>query len=369
MYKKLFNIHFKPIMVYCLSILLVFYFLILQNYNTCTIVHAASIEPGFRLESLCTANSQTKLDLAIWYPTMQKPIPINYGDWNLVVARGAKTYPGKYPAVILSHDSAGSRFSLHELATNLTQKGYIVVSVTHQGDNTDDMSLMFTINQITSRVQQLNTVIDFLMNDQELLDILDKQKIGIIGIGTGGTAALLLGGAKLDPSAWWDYCKNIKLLSSETIINDTYCSSWIKPKMDILAQSIDPHESYSNPRVKAIVTVAPGFGMLFSKESLASLSRPILLIEATKDYINPPRYHSQYIEKQLSTYYEMIVLPEASTVTLISPCSDSLEQVLPEMCSKTFNTTKQLIQKEIANASGIFFSTALIDYKKNNNDN
>ncbi|AGC50372.1 dienelactone hydrolase [Lawsonia intracellularis] len=364
MYKKFFNIYLNIITTHHLHFFLYFFLLTLLECITYTTSHAASIEPGIRLESLCIENNQTKLDLAIWYPTLQKPIQINYGDWNIIASHGAKPYPGKYPAIILSHDSAGSRFSLHELATTLTQKGYIVVSVTHQGDNADDMSLMFTIKQITGRVHQLNIIIDFLMNDQELFDILDTQKIGIIGIGTGGTAALLLGGAKLDPSAWWDYCNNIILPSSSIIVNDAYCSSWVKPKMNILAQQIDPQETYNNPRITAIVVVAPGFGMFFSKESLASLSRPILLVEATKDYINPPKYHSQYIEKQLSTYYEMIVLSEASTATLISPCSESLEQVLPEMCSKELDVTKQLIQKEIANTSAAFFTRCFSLFKK-----
>lgn len=359
MYKKFFNIYLK------ITTNLYFFFLILLVCITYTTSHAASIEPGIRLESLCIENNQTKLDLAIWYPTLQKPIQINYGDWNIIASHNAKPYPGKYPAIILSHDSAGSRFSLHELAATLTQKGYIVVSVTHQGDNADDMSLMFTIKQITSRIHQLNIVIDFLMNDQELFDILDTQKVGIIGIGTGGTTALLLGGAKLDPSAWWDYCNNIisQSQSSSITVNDAYCSSWIKPKMNILAQQIDPQETYHNPRITAIVVIAPGFGMFFSKESLASLAKPILLIEATKDYINPPKYHSQYIEKQLSTYYEMIILSEASTATLISPCSESLEQVLPEMCSKELDVTKQLIQKEIANASAVFFTKCFSSLK------
>lgn len=322
---------------------------------------AASISPGFRCESLWLPDEQTKLDLAIWYPTLQKPTAINYGDWNLIVARGAKPLPGKYPAIILSHNSAGSRFSLHELATILAQKGFIVVAPTHQGDNADSMNLMFTKQQIVTRIHQINITINFLINDQELFDIIDTQKIGIIGVGTGGTIALLLAGAKLDPSGWWDYCQNIvpnslkELLVLDPTISDTYCSSWVKPKMDILAQQIDPQTSYKNPRISAVISIAPSFGMLFSKDSLASICKPILLVEATNDFINIPKYHSQHIAKNLPEPHELSVLLEGSPSTLISACSDSLEQTLPEICSKDLDPTRSSIQIQIANTSEKFF--------------
>ena len=42
---------------------------------------------------------------------------------------------GKHPLILLSHDSAGSRFSLHELASELARNGFVVLAFTHPGDN------------------------------------------------------------------------------------------------------------------------------------------------------------------------------------------------------------------------------------------
>ena len=54
-------------------------------------------------------------------------------------SRGAAPVEGQHPLVVLSHDSAGSRFSLHALASQLARNGFVVVAPTHAHDNVDSL--------------------------------------------------------------------------------------------------------------------------------------------------------------------------------------------------------------------------------------
>ncbi len=348
---------------YYIPILHSIFICIISIYFPINNAHAAKIEPGFRTESLWLPKKQIKIDLAIWYPTLKKPLPVNYGDWYLFVAQNAKPLPGKYPVIILSHDSVASRFYHHHIATILTQKGFVVIAPTHQGDNADDMEHIFTLQQIKNRIYQINTIIDFLFKEKELSQIINTQQIGFLGIGIGGTVGLLLAGAKLDPAGWPDYChKTISTNSKNQPTLDIYCSSWTKKRIDTLVQNLDPQESYLNPRLSAIISVAPNFGMLFSKSSLASLKKPLLIVEIENDHINIPQYHSRNIVQQLSTPYELFVLKDTSPLLLIAPCSEALEQILPEICPKHLDKQKTYVCQQFTDKVALFFLT---NFKKN----
>lgn len=54
----------------------------------------------------------------------------------------------------------------------------------------DNMSLLFTWRQLETRAKELSSTLDLLLADQELAASIDKNRIGLLGFGTGGTAAL-----------------------------------------------------------------------------------------------------------------------------------------------------------------------------------
>lgn len=113
-------------------------------------------------------------------------------------ARGRPPVEGKHPLILLSHDSAGSRFSLHELASELARNGFVVLAFTHPGDNVDDMGALFMPVQVTDRAKQLTQALDIALADPETAPLIDPDRIGVLGVGPGGTAAMLIAGARLD---------------------------------------------------------------------------------------------------------------------------------------------------------------------------
>ena len=181
------------------------FFLLAFLILTCT-AYAAPLQPGFKTLGIWDPAKNVRLDFAVWYPSRSAPFQVNYGDWNFSAARGRPPVEGKHPLILLSHDSAGSRFSLHELASELARNGFVVLAFTHPGDNVDDMGALFMPVQVTDRAKQLTQALDIALADPETAPLIDPDRIGVLGVGPGGTAAMLIAGARLDATGWPIYC-------------------------------------------------------------------------------------------------------------------------------------------------------------------
>ena len=140
------------------------FFLLAFLILTCT-AYAAPLQPGFKTLGIWDPAKNVRLDFAVWYPSRSASFQVNYGDWSFSAARGRPPVEGKHPLILLSHDSAGSRFSLHELASELARNGFVVLAFTHPGDNVDDMGALFMPVQVTGRAKQLTQALDIALAD------------------------------------------------------------------------------------------------------------------------------------------------------------------------------------------------------------
>lgn len=309
------------------------------------------VQPGFRTLGVWTPTTGIRLDLAIWYPTNRSPSSIDYGNWTFSAARGAPPLTGQHPLVLLSHDSAGSRFSLHQLATALVQKGFVVAAPTHIGDNIDNMNLLFTGDQLIQRTRQLSATLDTLLSHSDTSSLIDPQRIGILGIGPGGTAALLLAGARLDPRGWGSYCS-----ASSARINDPYCSPWAKPRMDKLAGTPGIEASFRDRRIRIAAAVAPTYCMFLTPKGLSRIHIPLLLLKAGKDRLNRPPLDVEALTHALPPHLTQFgILPDANAAALMSPCSENLAQTLPELCLSVTPKVRGTVQLRLAQQASVFF--------------
>ena len=153
---------------------------------------ADSYQVGFRTLGQWSADTNLRLDVNIWYPSLRPPRELNYAPWTIAAARNGKPVEGRFPLLLLSHASPGTRFSYHDTAAWLASCGFVVAAPTHSQDCMDNMSLLFTWRQLETRAKELSSTIDLLLADQELAASIDKNRIGLLGFGTGGTAALQL---------------------------------------------------------------------------------------------------------------------------------------------------------------------------------
>jgi predicted dienelactone hydrolase len=214
------------------------------------------------------------------------------------------------------------------------------------------MSHLFSLEQLRSRAAQTRAALDTLLSQPETRGFIDARRIGIVGFGTGGTVALLLGGARLDGSNWPAYCDGAEA-------DDPYCSPWAASRMSALAASLPLPRPLTDTRIKAVAAVAPAYGMLFTGESLADLRTPTLLLRAEHDRINRSPLHADAIRHSMPYAPAYAVITGADSASLMSACPPSVLRDLPELFSKVSAEKRARIHNQLNTLLNSFFPEQL----------
>ena len=134
-----------------------------------------------------------------------------------------------------------------------------------------------------------------------------------------------------------------------------YCNPWARERMEALCKRLPLTRSLADQRIRAIAAVAPGFGMLFSRQSFHWFYPPLLLMAAPNDVLNAPSLHARRIYELMDKKPRWLNLPQADTGSLMAPCPESLALELPELCRSVSAETRTGIHKRMTEALGDFF--------------
>lgn len=321
-------------------------------------------QPGFRTLGIWIPKSGERLDVAVWYPSIRAPSEIHLGDWTLDVARGGKEAPGRFPLLVISHCTAGSRLSHHDTAEALARVGFVVAAPTHPGDNSNDTSLLFLPDQLTARPRHISTTISRLLRARETAAMIDPTRIGIIGFGTGGATALLLAGARPDGGGYAGYC-------DRTPPGDPYCTGWASERLARLPETLRPPQPgttdsasgdsapMGDSRIRAAALVAPGYGMLFPHTALTRVTIPVTILKADNDEVNRAPLHADALRAALPRPPEFTVLADADHYALMAACPPAVREELPELCGGVDEGTRHAIHRRLNALLARFFLATL----------
>ncbi|MCX2492018.1 alpha/beta fold hydrolase [Pedobacter sp. PF22-3] len=183
------------------------------------------------------------------YPTNEESRPIAFGPYIMNVSPDAEIIEKQFPLVIISHGNGGSHLLYRTISTHLAKNGYIVAMLEHYGNNRNNNTLENTTENLINRPRHVSLTIDFLLSDKSFSRNILQNKIGVIGHSMGGYTALALAGG-------------IPRTKEGLVV-----------------------EVASDPRVKAIVLLAPGVGWFMN--SLNRVAIPILMLTAEHDPVTP----------------------------------------------------------------------------------
>ena len=252
------------------------------------------------------SRNNRRIQLTIWYPALKK----KDDEGRLIAFNAEPDLSGApYPLILTEPDSASYIFKSH-----LVSHGFVMAVVNPPGSfskwdfQTTDWPLdfLFALDQIASNPPS------------GLEGVIDATHTGVTGYSFGGQISLALSGARIDPVYYLSYCEQmptmqppielwyIKIacdLAKKWDAFTTYVADEITTSDDGLWQPM------TDERILAVMPGGTDGAWLFGERGLATVNRPVLLIQATED--------SPYQPTEAAFIFEHIGTPNKAMISFI----------------------------------------------------
>jgi len=237
--------------------------------------------------------------------------------------------------VVLSHGTAGSPLSDHELAATLARAGFVVAQPLHRGDNYLDATLAGP-ESWRSRPAEITRTLNALAAHPVWGPQVSLRRVGVHGMSAGGATALVMAGASWrlldlvqhcqahaddDPG----FCFNgLPDLEQQRARRASYELARSVPERFLPRVLTEVHGASQGPsdlpdsRIAA-VTVAVPVAALFSDEYLRQIRLPVGVISAGRDTLLLPRYHSDRLLNFCGRCLRLADLEGAGHMDLLGP--------------------------------------------------
>jgi predicted dienelactone hydrolase len=285
----------------------------------------------------------------IWYPTTAQPGEHALETYSQTVAPSGPVKGHALPLVVLSHGGGGSYAGHFDTALALARAGFVTASVSHAGDTYDDQSKVL---RLWRRPAQLSRLIDYMLTDWSDHTRIDRRRVGAFGFSNGGFTVLVEAGGIPDLMRIDPYCK-------ENPEHDL-CVALREAGFRSVAAIQPPLGAWkADARVRAIAMAAPAFGFTFDRAGLASVKIPVQIWRGADDRHQPTPWYEERIRTALPRAPDYKVVPDAGHYAFLPPCSDSLRQRAPELCTDRIGFDRAAFHRRFNAELVRFFRAAL----------
>lgn len=204
---------------------------------------------------------------------------------------------GKIPVILVSNGLGARRDRFEELAAHLASHGFAVVIPDHPGSDREWLRDFyaglerenFDAAEFLERPRDLSFLLDELerRNATDYGSQLDLEQVGVFGYSFGGTTALAIAGAPIDPDHLAQNCERDRALFN---ISRLYQCRALEQPHEALTVSL------RDSRIAAIYLFFPFGRSLYSPESLAQVETPVFWHATDLDILTP------LLQEQLPTY-------------------------------------------------------------------
>ncbi len=315
-------------------------------------VRADSFEAGFVNLTLTDPIEGGPMQVIVVYPTKAAAGTSSSGPFTISARRDAAPAPGSYPLIVFSHGAAGTNLGHHDSLTALARAGFVAAAVEHPRDNSRDDSGAATDLQMIGRPHHIVALIDGLLADPAMAPLIDKKRIGMVGHSAGGYTALLIAGAVPNFALAREFRAAISNNPDlQPLLRRAEASNRQRRKPDL--------QYVSDPRVRAFVLWAPGFGYAFDKDGLSKVRAPILLYRPTEDTLVPHPWGAGRIAELLPVRPEYRVLEGAGHFVFFAPCPWTLSLLARQVCADPPGIDRAEIHARLNAEMIAFFRQAL----------
>lgn len=334
---------------------------IILNGNAIARASLAANAPQVAVSDLAIAptTSRPGFSARLWYPTTDQAVQtfgasrIRDGYQAVLNGRYTNTEQGskKAPLIVLSHGSGGSADAMAWIAQALVKQGAIVVAANHPastGGNAERASILELWQQPLDVSQLLDQLLDKKQQPNWAARI-DADRIAHIGFSLGGSTALMLAGAQFELERFGTFCKQL----TETSSPDGACRAFAHYLPQFDAEHFQrSNGQYRDARIKAVISIAPGFTETLTARAVTNLSTPLLLLAAAQDQQLPPSTHIAPVRALLPATVRYTEITDAQHFSLLPLCKPGAITVLAEsgeefVCQETGNKVRAQIHAEV----------------------
>jgi predicted dienelactone hydrolase len=325
--------------------------------------HAHAFEAGWMQFQAAGATADAPATtVALYYPTLAAPRVIPMGPFAPNVAIAGKPVDKVKALILLSHGNSGTELGHTSLAQALARNGYLVAALRHPGDNWQDRSLLEKSPEryFDERPRQASRVIDAILADAAWKTRIatDSQgpRVGALGHSAGGYSVLALAGAMPDLSRMRKHCQADA--SEDPIFCGMGRSGAAMPPLPPLPLPPVAASSLKDERIRAVVAMSPT-GVLLTAESLASVRAATLIYVAELDRFLVPRFHADWIAKNLPAA-NLHRVPNAWHFAFMDTPSMSLPSPDGDVAANPPGFDRDAFLKQLAVEIVAFFDKALL---------
>jgi predicted dienelactone hydrolase len=279
------------------------------------------------------------LQVDLWYPTDSQPGLSLIGFSAQKVATNGAVAGRGLPLVAISHGNRGLASSHSDTALALASAGFVVAAVTHTGDNARDDSYVGTPRWLIDRPRHIHAVLDYMLNEWPSHGQIDAAKVGVFGFSAGGFAALVSIGGVPDLAQLARHC---------TAQPEFACGLWKE-----LPSAPAPEATWvHDPRIKAAVIAAPGYGFAFESDGLRQVTAAVQLWNGVDDRNVPYETNGAVVRRLLPTAPEYHAVPGAAHFSFVAPCPGWL---FPVICQDAKGFDRAAFHRDFNDAVVAFF--------------
>lgn len=288
---------------------------------------------------------------AVWFPSTGNPVSVSVGPFQQMVVPDGTITGTRLPLVLISHGTGGSDGSHFDTALALAGAGFVVVALTHTGDNYLDQSYAGNQKNLTDRPRQVSVVLTYMLTSWTQHDHLDAARVGMFGFSLGGFTTLVEVGGIPDVSRMRELCRQ-RPTAPECLFIKQRNGDQLSPPALTTAWTHDP-------RVKAAVVAAPAVSYLFGPGSLKDVKIPIQLWRASNDDQVPDEWNTSLVRRELPKAPEEHVVTGAGHYAFLPPCGEALARQAPQICTDDPKLDRRAFHRDFNSEVVAFFKKTL----------
>jgi len=236
---------------------------------------SSSPTAGLRTIEVAAPGRETPINVTLWYPTTEGGSHNVVGGNNVFkgipVNQDAVIAAGEFPVVLLAH--GGLRAAPHLsgwIASYLATHGFIVAEP--HPPQLGPADAQAAIAEAWLRPSDLSATLQAIESDPVLSAHLKKDRVGVLGFLLGGTSALTLAGAEIDPERYANMCDGEAAIGMD-------CFWFSENSVDLHEADIKRlrHSNY-NRKIKVAIAIDPELSTVFTQASLRNISIPVAII-------------------------------------------------------------------------------------------